>query len=49
VSLLQRLLVAIVAVLLLAGLVLLMRHDIGRNATPKPPPGAAAAGRFWWQ
>jgi hypothetical protein len=48
-SLLQRLLVAIVAVLLLAALVLLMRHDIGRNAVHAPTSTAAGAGRFWWQ
>jgi hypothetical protein len=47
-SLLERLLL-VVGVLILAALVLLMRHDIGRNATPKPPAGTAAHGRFWWQ
>ena len=47
---LERLLILIVAVLLVAALVLLIRHDIGRNAVgPKSPPGAAGAGRFWWQ
>jgi hypothetical protein len=34
-------LVAIVAVLLLAALVLLMRHDIGRNAVHVPRSSAA--------
>ena len=48
-SLLERMLVAIVALLLVAALVGLIRHDIGRHATPKPPSGAAGAGRFWWQ
>jgi hypothetical protein len=49
VSLFERLLVAIVAVLLLAALVGLFRHDIGRTAARQPPSSAAGAGRFWWQ
>lgn len=48
-SMLERLLVLVVAVLVVAALVLLMRHDIGRNPAPKPPVAAAAHGRFWWQ
>ena len=48
-SLIERILTAIIAILVVAALVLLIRHDIGRNAAPKPPPGAAGAGRFWWQ
>jgi len=45
-SLLQRLLLLIAAVLLVAALVLLTRHDIGRN-TPAKPPASAADGGFW--
>jgi hypothetical protein len=49
-SLLERLLILIAAVLLVAAIALLTGHDIGRNAAaPKPLPGAAGAGRFWWQ
>jgi hypothetical protein len=49
-SLLERLLILIAAVLLVAALVLLMGHDIGRNATHAPPSSSAVdAGRFWWQ
>jgi hypothetical protein len=48
-SLLERIIALIIAVLVVSALVLLMRHDIGRNAVAPKPPGAAAAGRFWWQ
>jgi hypothetical protein len=48
--LLERLLILIAAVLLVAALALLTGHDIGRNAVgPKPQVSAAGAGRFWWQ
>jgi hypothetical protein len=47
-SLLQRLLIAIIALLAVAALVGLIGHDIGRNAPPRPP-SSAADGRFWWQ
>jgi hypothetical protein len=46
--LLERVLIAIVALLAVAALVGLIRHYIGRNAAHTPPPGAAGAGRFWW-
>jgi hypothetical protein len=37
-SLLERILIAVAAVLVVAALVGLMKHDIGRNAaSPKPP------------
>jgi hypothetical protein len=48
-SLLERLLFLFLALLVVAALVLLLRHDIGRNAPPKPPSSAAGVGRFWWQ
>jgi hypothetical protein len=49
VSLFERILVAILALLLFAALVGLFRHDIGRTAAPQPTSSAAGAGRFWWQ
>jgi hypothetical protein len=48
-SLLERLLFLVLGLLVVAALVLLLWHDLGRNATPKPPAGTAAHGRFWWQ
>jgi len=43
-SLLERILIAIVALLVVAALLGLIRHDIGQNATPKPPSSAADRG-----
>jgi hypothetical protein len=48
----RRLPLLIVAVLIVAGLVLLVvgQGMGGRDAAPKPPAGAAEeGGRFWWR
>jgi hypothetical protein len=47
VSLFERILGAILALLLFAALAGLLRHEFGRTA-PQPPPSAAGPGRFWW-
>jgi hypothetical protein len=48
VSLFERILPAVLALLLVAALVGLLRHDIDRTAAPQPPPSATGPGRFWW-
>jgi hypothetical protein len=46
VSLLERLLFLALGLLIVATLVLLVRHDIGRNAAPHHPPSSVDGG-FW--
>jgi hypothetical protein len=48
VSLFERILGAILALLLFAALAGLLRHEIGRTGAPQPPSSATGPGRFWW-